>query len=60
MLETIKDLKSRAKDLYSQARALDNAVTALQDTCEHDAKYTGHGHKDDYYVCTKCGKEWSE
>ena len=57
MLDTIKDLKSRSKGLYAQARALDEAVTALQQTCEHDWKYTGHGHNSDYYVCTLCTKE---
>ena len=56
MNATIKDLKAQAKDLYAKARKLDKAVDALQEICEHDWKYDGHGHNSDYYTCLKCGK----
>ena len=56
----IIDLKRRAKELYAQARTLDQAVVALQETCEHDWRYKGHGHKHDYYVCKICGKEMED
>lgn len=30
-----------------------------QETCDHQWRYSGHGHNDDAYDCTKCGKtEW--
>ena len=57
MTDIITDLKRKAKDLYAQARKLDAAIETLQETCEHDWRWTGHGHSEDYYVCTKCGKE---
>lgn len=54
MIDLIKDLEARSRELDRQARKLDGAVKALQETCEHDWQYDGHGHNDSYYTCRKC------
>jgi hypothetical protein len=35
--------------------ALDKAIEALRDECQHDWSYGGHGHNEDYYICVNCG-----
>ena len=62
MIDTIIDLQTRARLLHAQARKLEAAVNALQETCDHDGttEYEGRYHQKDYYSCTQCGKEWHE
>jgi len=42
------------------ARKLRKAIAALQDICDHDLEYEGHGHNDSYYTCAKCGYRKSQ
>ena len=36
--------------------SLEKKIEEKIDNCDHDFRYDGHGHKDDYYTCTLCGK----
>ena len=60
MKSTLKELKNKlhsAKEVVAKYTA---AIEALQEVCEHDYHYQGHGHNDSLYVCSICGKEeWS-
>lgn len=46
-----------AKDVVND---LTKARDALRKVCIHEDVYTGHGHNESYYACTKCGREYSE
>lgn len=49
----IANQKMRAAlEEYNKYKA---AVQALQDICDHDWMYKGHGHNSEFYTCEKCG-----
>ena len=46
-----RELKS-----YRAALAIQAETTKQQETCVHKWEYSGHGHNDDHYICSVCGK----
>lgn len=55
----IKSIKDKIYKLSNDINRYKEALEALQGICEHDWKYDGHGHNDDFYICNKCGaEEW--
>lgn len=49
MLNIIKKIKGIEEEILKEK----------QEACEHNFQYTGHGHNDDCYICTKCNlSEW--
>lgn len=51
----IKTVKEKMRKALAEYKKYEAAFRALQDICEHDWKYDGHGHKSDFYTCVKCG-----
>ena len=57
MKNTIKKLLDKQKVAEKTVNNLREAILGLQEVCEHDWHYEGHGHNDSLYVCNICGKE---
>lgn len=57
--EVIEKLKINQDKAQTIATKYSKAIYALRELCKHDYDYTGHGHNDSYYQCSKCGKETS-
>jgi mRNA-degrading endonuclease YafQ of YafQ-DinJ toxin-antitoxin module len=51
----IKEIQEKLCNAQKQVEKYKNAFEALQDICEHDWRYDGHGHNSDFYSCRKCG-----
>ncbi len=65
--EELKDLKNAALIVSKVMNNIINKISAIeremlrekQTACDHYFQYTGHGHNDDCYTCTKCNlSEW--
>jgi len=57
--ELIDPLHKERKKLYKQAAAIDKAIRALQDLCEHDWKEDGHDSHKTHHICKICSKQES-
>lgn len=55
MKEQIDRLRSALEKAKQDVGRYDRAIRALQEVCEHDWHYDGHGHNYDVYVCGICG-----
>ena len=53
--ELFEDLNKEISKVSLKLDNLKNSLKILQEECEHDWKYDGHGHKYDFYTCTICG-----
>jgi len=52
----IPDLRKVYKALEKKQASLYKELNKLKKKCSHNWKYGGHGHNDDWYVCTICGE----
>ena len=57
MKNTLKELKQKLKAAEIVTKKYKEAILALQEVCEHEFSYQGHGHNDSLYICTICNKE---
>lgn len=57
MKNTIKDLLNKQKAAQKLVNNYKEAIAGLQEVCEHDWRYEGHGHNDSLYICNICKKE---
>ena len=57
MKNKFKELLEKQKSAQKTANNYKKAIEALQEVCEHDWSHQGHGHNDDLYLCSICGKE---
>jgi hypothetical protein len=57
MKNTIKELLKKQRAAEKVVTNYKEAVEALQEVCEHDWQYEGHGHNDSLYICNICNKE---
>ena len=56
---TIKEILDKRALAEIIVNNCNKAIAALQELCDHDYIYTGHGHNKSYYECTKCVKrDW--
>ena len=53
----ISDLRTKLQFHEAEARKYRTAIEGLQQVCEHNWVYTGHGHNFSCYACTICGLE---
>ena len=53
----IVDLEYREAELNAQLKKTKDAISALQEICEHDFEYQGHDSHSDWVKCKYCGKE---
>lgn len=60
MIEVIEELTVKLFEAEKTVKRYSDAIKGLRAVCEHRPVYQGSGHKDSYYRCEKCGKEWSE
>lgn len=51
----IKQIRDKLWAARKDVEKYQKAMEALQDICEHDWCYDGHGHNSDFYTCKKCG-----
>lgn len=57
--ESVEPLFERREVLYKEARAVDKAIKALQEICEHDEVPDGNDSHKDHYKCRICEATWS-
>ena len=55
--QAIQELTADQAKRWDEYCALGASIKGLQDTCQHDWSYSGHGHNYDVYTCTICGAE---
>lgn len=58
MKELIKQLQSELSQIDSRKKALQHAIEALQNICDHKFEPAGHTHKK-HEKCSECGLEIS-
>jgi hypothetical protein len=49
-------LKKFLYTLEAKENKLNKELSKIKSMCPHDWEYGGHGHNDDWYKCTICGK----
>lgn len=57
MKNIIKDLLDKQKAAEKLVKKYSEAIAGLQEVCDHNWHYEGHGHNDSLYICSVCKKE---
>lgn len=60
MNEVIQAAIEKRDALYDEARKWDTIIRTYRELCDHDNRYTGHGHNYDCYKCARCGLETTD
>ena len=55
--DLIKEMQEKHKSALKDAANYMDVILAIQKVCKHDWDYQGHGHNDELYLCSICGKE---
>jgi len=52
----IPNLKEIVKTIEKKEKEVKKQLDSIRKKCSHNWEYGGHGHNDDWYVCTICGE----